>query len=86
MICISSPDCPCQRDLVYIAYCICSLELRCSVCYLYTTRGGSHLLYCPCTHMLNGFICVFVKVDQNKIDNVIADKDLHCRITEEYIH
>ena len=36
--------------------------------------------------MLSGFICVFVKVDQNKIDNVIADKDLHCRITEEYIH
>ena len=36
--------------------------------------------------MLNGFICVFVKVDQNKIDNIIADKDLHCRITEEYIH
>ena len=34
--------------------------------------------------MLNGFICVFVKVDQNKIDNVIADKDLHCRITEEW--
>ena len=35
--------------------------------------------------MLNGFICVFVKVDQNKIDNIIADKDLHCRITMKNI-
>lgn len=25
-----------------------------------------------------------MKVDQNKIGNIIADEELHCRITEEY--
>ena len=42
------------------------------------------MFYCPCTHIVNGFICEFVKVDQNKIGNIIADEELHCRITEEY--
>ena len=83
--CISSPDRPCQRDLVCIVYYICSLGLRCSVYYLYTTRGGSHSSYCPCTHILNGFFCEFMKVDHNKIGNIIADEELRCRITEEYI-
>ena len=26
-----------------------------------------------------------MKVDQNKIGNIIADEELRCRITEEYI-
>ena len=35
----------------------CSLGLRCSVFYFYTTRKGSHLFNCPCTHRQNEFIC-----------------------------
>ena len=31
------------------------------------------------------YLSLFVKVDRNKIGNIIADEELHWRITEEYI-
>ena len=40
------------------------------------------VLICSTVHAPIDKMDLFVKVDQNTISNVVADEDLHCRITK----
>ena len=40
------------------------------------------VLICSTVHAPIDKMNLFVKVDQNTIGNVVADEDLHCRITK----